>query len=301
MSRDLTITTLWTAAWENSGREHECPGEHMLSDRPDVHYVITRKLDEAAVAAYLAEHGIALKPGQAVGGVPEQMSADSHLVSTLVTDPAELAAFAALMNPKEQLGTVPAAERPPILLVIKELDDVIDAHYNGPGDRLFHHECLPWYDVKAQNEDREKWLAGEIDPEAYHSDWVDRIAEERRRDMITKRLRILSAELTDDERMSMFAGMTLIAREEIVRVLHRGEHTIPGPIDHDYWICFPVGGPPVVIRSEYTDGGAFVGSEVIPPPRHDLYLRDAEAKWNAGVPYEDWTAANADLARSPVG
>ncbi|MGI5127175.1 DUF6879 family protein [Pseudonocardia sp. CA-107938] len=301
MTRDLTITTLWTAAWEDSDEDRNCPGEHVLSDRPDVHYVITRKLDEAAAAAYLAEHDITLEPGQAVGGVPAQMSADGHLVSTLVTDPDELAAFAELMNPREQLGTVPAADRSPILLVVKELEDVIDAHYKGPGDRLFHHECLPWYDVPAQNRSRAKWLAGEFDPATYHSPWVDRIAEERRRDMITKRLRILSEELTDDERASMFGGMTFIAREEIVRVLHRGEHIIPGVIDHDYWICFPVDGPPVVIRSEYTDGGAFVGSEVIPPPRHDLYLRDAEAKWNAGVPYEDWIAEHADLARTPVG
>lgn len=98
----------------------------------------------------------------------------------------------------------------------------------------------------------------------------------------------------------MFGGMTHIAREEIVRVLRRGEHAIPGPIDHDHWICCPIGGPPVVIRSQYTDGGAFVGSEVIPPPRQDLYLRDAEAKWTAGVAYEDWIAAHADLAGAPV-
>ena len=301
MPRDLTITTLWTAAWENSGPDRQCPGEHVLADRPGVHYVITRRLDAAAATAYLAEHDLRLDAGQAVGGVPEQMSADGHLVSTLVTDPAERAAFAGLMNEQEQLGTVPAAERPPILLVIKELEDVIDEHYKGPGDRLFHHECLPWYDVPAQTRSRAKWLAGEFDPETYHSNWVDRIAEERRRNMITKRLRIVSEELTDDERAAMFGGMAFIAREEVVRVLHRGEHAIPGVIDHDYWICHPVGGTPVVIRSLYTDGGAFVGSEVIPPPRDDLYLRDAAAKWNAGVPYEDWIAAHADLAGTPVG
>lgn len=300
MPRDLTITTLWTAAWEDSGKERGCPGEHVLPDRPDVHYVITRSLDEATASAYLLEHGIVLGPGQIIGGVPERMSADGRLVSTLVTDPAELAAFAELMKPHERLGTVPAAGRPPILLVMKELVDVIDEHYKAPGDRLFHHECLPWYDVPAQNRDRKEWLAGKFDPNATDA-WVERVAEERGRDLITKRLRILSAELTDDERASMFGGMTVLAREEIVRVLRRSEHVIPGPIYHDYWICHPVDGPPVVIRSEYTEGGAFVGSEVIPPPRQDLYLRDAEAKWNVGVPYEDWTVAHADLARAPVG
>ena len=296
MPRNLTITTLWTAAWNESGRERSCPGEHLLANRPDVHYVITRSLDETAAITYLTEHGIVLGPDQVVGGVPERMSADGHLVSTLVTDPAELAAFADLMGSGEQLGTVRAAERRPILLVMKELEDIIDEHYKDAGDVLFHHECLPWYDVPAQNEDREAWLAGRFDPYGT-SVWVDRIAAERRRGMITRRLRILSEELTDDERASIFGGMSLIAREEVVRVLHRGEHAIPGVVDHDYWICHPVGGPPLVIRSRYTDGGAFVGSEVIPPPHHDLYLRDATAKWNAGVPYADWTAAHPELAR----
>lgn len=300
MPRNLTITTLWTAAWENSEQDRTCPGEHALLDRPDVHYVITRAVDDAAAAAYLAGHGIHLAPGQALGAVPEQMSTDGYLVSTLVTDPAELAAFAELMGPGEQLGTVPTADRPAIRLTLKELEDIIDEHYKDTGDVLFHHECLPWYDVPAQNRSRETWLAGQFDPNGSNA-WVERIAEERRRGMITKRLRILSERLTDDERASIFGGMTLIAREEVVRVLHRGEHAVPGVIDHDYWICHPVGGPPLVIRSYYTDGGAFVGSEVIPPPHHDLYLRDAEAKWTVGVPYADWISAHADLARTTVG
>ncbi|MGH3615693.1 MAG: DUF6879 family protein [Pseudonocardia sp.] len=300
MSGKPTVVTLWTAAWEESRKDRTCPGEHVLSGRPDLHYVITRCLDEAATATYLAEHDITLGPGQVLGGVPERMSTDGHLVSTLVTDPTELAAFAELMGPGERLGTVPAAGRPPILLVIKELEDVIDEHYKAEGDVLFHHECLPWYDVPAQNESRNEWLAGEFDPNGADA-WVERIAEERRRGMITKRLRILSERLTDDERASMFGGMTLIAREEIVRVLRHGEHAVPGVIDHDYWICHPVQGEPLVIRSQYTDGGAFVGSEVIPPPRHDLYLRDAAAKWAAGVPYADWTAAHPEYARTAVG
>ena len=300
MPRNLTIVTLWTAAWENSEEDRSCPGEHVLPDRPGVHYVITRTVDDAAAAAYLAGRGLRLEPGQVVGAVPAQMSPDGYLVATPVTDSAELAAFAELVGPGEQLGTVQAADRPPILLVMKELEDIIDEHYKNAGDMLFHHESLPWYDVPAQNRSRERWLAGQFDPNGSNA-WVERIAEERRRGMITRRLRILSEELTDDERASIFGGMTLIAREEVVRVLHRGEHVVPGVIDHDYWICHPVGAPPLVIRSYYTDGGAFVGAAVIPPPHQDLYLRDAEAKWTAGVPYADWTSAHADLARAVVG
>ena len=98
----------------------------------------------------------------------------------------------------------------------------------------------------------------------------------------------------------MYGAMPIIAREEEVRVLRRAEHPIPQGIDHDYWIARPAGGAPLVIRSHYTDGGAFVGAEVIPPPRHDLHLRDAEVKWTAGVPYADWVAAHPELVPLPV-
>ena len=114
MPRNLTITTFWTAAWRESNVSRTCPGEHAVPDRPDVRYVITRKVDPAAAAAHLAAHDLTLAPGQVLGAVPERMSQDGYLISTLVTDPAELAAFADLMAPDEQLGTVAAAGRPPI-------------------------------------------------------------------------------------------------------------------------------------------------------------------------------------------
>ena len=155
MSRSSTVVTLWTAAWGESDEKRTCPGEHVRPDRPDVHYVITRTVDDDVAAAYLAERGVELAAGQAVGAVPERMSADGHLVSTLVTDPDELAAFADLMTPDEQLGTVPAADRAAILLTEAELNDLIDEHHRSAGDVLFHHECLPWYDVPSQNANRE--------------------------------------------------------------------------------------------------------------------------------------------------
>jgi hypothetical protein len=41
--------------------------------------------------------------------------------------------------------------------------------------------------------------------------WLDRVAEERERGMLTKRLRILSEKLTDDELMAMQAHTPLLA------------------------------------------------------------------------------------------
>lgn len=71
MPRNLAITTHWTAG---EGGENmcnvgrTCPSVHSLADRPGIRYVIT----------------------------------------TQVTDPDELAAFAELIGPGEVLGTAPA-------------------------------------------------------------------------------------------------------------------------------------------------------------------------------------------------
>jgi hypothetical protein len=295
MPRNLTIATLWTAAWRESNVKRTCPGEHVLPDRPDVHYVITRKVrDSAAAAAYLAERGIQLHPGQVLGEVPARMSAEGYLVSTAVTDSAELAAFADLMAPDEQLGTVDAADRPPILLTEDELGDVIDQHYRGRGDVLFHREGLPWYDVESQNADREAWQAGRFDPTQVRA-WADKLAAERKRGMVSQRLRILSTGLTDDERMSLQAALPLIAKHEDVRILHRGEHPISDLINHDYWLIRPADAPVVVIAMRYDATGGFLGAEIVPPARHAPYLRDQKLGWAIGVPYAQWWAANPDL------
>src|SRR4051794_29382050 len=58
MPRTIDITTLWTAAWEESNVNRSCPGEHQLPDRPELRHVITKVIDARIAAAYLAEHGI---------------------------------------------------------------------------------------------------------------------------------------------------------------------------------------------------------------------------------------------------
>jgi hypothetical protein len=221
------------------------------------------------------------------------MSPDGYLVSTSVTDTDELAAFADLMAPDEQLGTVEASRRASILLTEDELGDVIDEHYRGRGDVLFHREGLPWYDVESQNTDREAWQAGRFDPTQVR-EWADRLADERKRGLVSQRLRILSSALTDDERMSLQAALPLIAKHEDVRMLHRGEHLVPDLIDHDYWIVRPADGPIVVIAMHYENGG-FLGAEIVPPARHALYLRDQELGWAIAAPYAEWWAANPAL------
>jgi hypothetical protein len=100
MPRNLTITTHWTAAGDETmcnGRL-TCPGVHTVAERPDLVYVIC----EAEIRG--------LAGGRLLGVVPPQIHRSGRLTATRVTDPAELRAFADRMAPGEVLTTVPRAE-----------------------------------------------------------------------------------------------------------------------------------------------------------------------------------------------
>jgi hypothetical protein len=130
--------------------------------------------------------------------------------------------------------------------------------------------------------------------------WVDRVAEERERGMLTKRLRILSEKLTDDELMAMQAHTPLLGKYEEVRILWRAERSVPGAIDDDFWVVHPAdGGPVVVIVNVYDETGAILGWRVVPPNLHQPYLREENLLWDAGVPYFEWWAAHPELHGRP--
>ena len=121
------------------------------------------------------------------------------------------------------------------MLTEDELGDLIDAHYHGPGDLLFHKEGLRWYDVPSQNATgRRGGPVGSTRPRSLRGPTGSpptRLAGWCRSDCGSCR------RLTDDELMSLHAALPIIARHEDVRVLHRGEHPVPDLVDHDYWIA----------------------------------------------------------------
>jgi hypothetical protein len=98
MPRNMTITTHWSARGSavcNTNRT--CPGVHSLADRPDVLYIVGREIASLGTSRVLCE-------------VPEAIHASGRVVTTRVTDPEELAAFADEIGPGEVLGTVPLHE-----------------------------------------------------------------------------------------------------------------------------------------------------------------------------------------------
>lgn len=183
------------------------------------------------------------------------------------------------------------------LLTEDEMGAEIDRSYRGPGDRLIRMERLPLYTVPQQAAELQAWRDGGQPDMAGKEAWLKVLAGEVARDMLTQRIRILSAELTDDEQRACHWGYPHVGRYEEIRVLHRGEHPVPDILDHDYWMIRPAYEPQRVLRMHYTAGGVFEGAEEIPAGQHDLYDREVALSWAIGEPFTPWWDRHSELHR----
>lgn len=176
------------------------------------------------------------------------------------------------------------------------LEEFVFARYARRRDQLFRMERLPLYDVPSQNADRENWLAGHLDTTDLEQ-WAEVLADDRRRGLVSRRVRVLSSVLTDDEAMSCHVALPIISRDQEVRILRRGEHPVPELLDHDYWVIETASGTVDVVRMIYSDGGVFLGANVVPPAEHAPYLRERDLAWSIGEPFAPWWSRHRELHR----
>jgi hypothetical protein len=174
------------------------------------------------------------------------------------------------------------------------LGDFIDAHYNAPGDRLFRMEQLPYYDVPHQAAELAAWRSGGEPDWSVKQPWLNTLAEERRRGLISERVRVLSARLTDDELRACNWGYPYTGRYEDIRVLRHGEHPIPGALlAQDYWIIADTH----VALMHYDSSGRFGCAEILAPAELARYRDDRDAAWTAGEPFGSWWRRHGELHR----
>jgi hypothetical protein len=176
------------------------------------------------------------------------------------------------------------------------LEDFVFSRYAHPHDQLFRMERLPLYNDPSQNADRESWLAGRFDPAGLEQ-WAAALADDRRRGLVSRRVRVFSQVLTDDEAMSAHVALPIIGRDQKIRVLHRGEHPVPELLDHDYWVIAPADGAVEVVRMVYSEAGRFMGAEVVPPAAHAPYLRERDLAWQLAEPFADWWGRHSEMHR----
>jgi hypothetical protein len=171
-------------------------------------------------------------------------------------------------------------------------------HLAGFRHELFRMETLPAYAVSSEGDDYHRWLAGETEPTWERKNrWLATLRAERAAGKISHRVRVLSAQLTEYEKYSCEWGYALnSAAGEDIRVLHRGEHSIPDGVitDRDFWIV----DDHEVVAMHYDEDGHFEGAEVLPEDALDGHRDTRDRTWAAAEPFGEWWARHPELHRS---
>jgi len=171
----------------------------------------------------------------------------------------------------------------------------INERYHQPGDRLFRLETLPQYTVTSDGDDYYRWLAGAQEPTwSRKQPWLNTLRRERDNGQISQRIRIFSEEVTDYERYSAAFGYRFNGQFEDIRVLHRGEHTIPpGLIEADFWIINDT----TVITMHYDTDGTFLNADVTSADYLADYLHTRDIAWSTAEPFDQWWERHPELHR----
>lgn len=175
------------------------------------------------------------------------------------------------------------------------LGHFIDEHYNQPGDQLFRMEVLPEYEVTSDGDDFRRWLEGAAEPTwTRKQPWLDTLRRERENGQISRRVRILSDQVTDYERYACDFGYRYNGEYEDIRVLHRGEHGMPaGLIEGDFWIIRDS----IVVMMYYDKHGRFDGAAMTDPGELTDHLRTRDQAWAAAESFGPWWARHPELHR----
>jgi hypothetical protein len=175
------------------------------------------------------------------------------------------------------------------------LGDYIDRRYRAPGDTLFRMETLPVYLVDSDGEDYRRWLDGAEEPTwSRKRPWLETLQREQRNGQTSRRVRVLSAEVTPYERYSCAFGYAYnVEAGEDVRVLRTGEHPVPRGLDgRDFWII----NDGAAVLMHYACDGRFRYATPA-PDLLDEFRADRDAAWREAEPFEQWWARHPELHR----
>jgi hypothetical protein len=122
----------------------------------------------------------------------------------------------------------------------------------------------------------------------------DTLRQERENGQVSRRVRLLSEQLTDCERYAWDFGYRYNGEYEDIRILHRSEQEIPpGPIERDFWII----ADSVVVRMHYGKRGRFEGADVADSAELADHLRTRDVAWPAAEPFAQWWDRHPELHR----
>ncbi|MEU7635443.1 DUF6879 family protein [Streptomyces sp. NPDC039016] len=146
----------------------------------------------------------------------------------------------------------------------------------------FRLETLPEYDVEEEREEIARFLAGEdMGPEWSDNPWVRSMTDKGKQ---VSRVHVLTSPLTDYLRYELAAYPGNIEAGESIGIVDLAERPVTGLPDHDFWLF----DDRQVYRMHYTEYGAFIGAELLPPDELGAYQGYRDVALTHAVPFADY-------------
>ncbi|MBT2488118.1 hypothetical protein J7E96_06165 [Streptomyces sp. ISL-96] len=146
----------------------------------------------------------------------------------------------------------------------------------------FRLETLDEYDVEEEREEIARFLAGEgMGPEWTDNPWVRSMTDKGKH---VARVHVLQSPLTDYLRYELAAYPGNIKAGESIGIIDQTEQPVTGLPDHDFWLFDDT----AVYRMHYTEAGAFIGGELLPPERLPEYQEYRDRALAAAVPFANY-------------
>lgn len=179
------------------------------------------------------------------------------------------------------------------MLDAKALGKLVDAATTT----LFRFETLDRYDVGAEREDFERFLAGEAEPTwSRKQAWLDVLRHDQERGVDSRRVHVLTTPLTDYLRFACAWGYTYNQAFEQIRILDGGTMRRPAElVEEDFWLV----DNGLVAVMHYDEDGRYLGATVPPPAEVPRYRAARDAAWQAAMPFQEWWTAHPEYHNNP--
>lgn len=149
----------------------------------------------------------------------------------------------------------------------------------------FRLELRQVYTMPGEQEELQRFRAGEQPPPEYHYDWLDTVAAARRQGKTMRRVRVVHRPLSDYTRYEFSWGFAWnVEAGEDIRVLDLTGRARPPLPDHDFWLFDEA----MVVELLYREDGTQIGREAVADPDLSAYLGWRDATWESAIPFRDY-------------
>jgi hypothetical protein len=149
----------------------------------------------------------------------------------------------------------------------------------------FRLETLPTYTMPDEQDEFQRFLAGEKPAPELHYPWLDRVARFRASGRIIQRVHVVTRPLSDYIRYEFeWAYAYNVKAGEEIRILDLTGKEDPGLPDEDFWMF----DEQRIVRMMYRADGSQIGRELLDNPNIEQYIRYREIALAQSIPFEEY-------------